>query len=119
MARVVAIADFFDAITTKRSYHDVLSTEDAIEVMTKSIGKKIDPTLFRIFVSKIKGLVMTGNKELNLDDDFDPCRPHNVLPFKKLKPQKQNHDLFEKEDDFGEVKDYLKTILSKNKKKTS
>src|SRR5690606_13361046 len=33
MARITAIADFFDAITTKRSYHEALSTEDALAVM--------------------------------------------------------------------------------------
>ena len=38
-ARVTAIADFFDAITTKRTYHEVLTTEDAIAVMAKTVGK--------------------------------------------------------------------------------
>ena len=42
LARVCAIADFFDAITTKRSYSDVMSVSQAIAIMEKTSGKKID-----------------------------------------------------------------------------
>ena len=86
LARVTAIADFFDAVTTKRSYHDVLSTEDAIAVMSKSVGKKLDPALFEIFTKSVKQLVLTGKNNRELPEDFDPCQPQNVLPFAPLKP---------------------------------
>lgn len=81
-ARITAIADFFDAITTKRSYHQVLSTEDALILMAKSSGKKLDSELFKIFSKGIveQSLLNSGNKEL--DESFDPCQPQNVLPFK-------------------------------------
>jgi HD-GYP domain-containing protein (c-di-GMP phosphodiesterase class II) len=82
LARITAIADFFDAITTKRSYHEVMSTEDAIAVMSKSVGKKIDPQLFEIFTKSLKQLVLAGKINKELPDDFDPCQPQNVLPFR-------------------------------------
>ena len=86
LARITAIADFFDAITTKRSYHEVLSTEDAIALMAKSVGKKIDPQLFEIFTKSVKQLVLPGNKlNRELPEDFDPCQPQNVLPFRAPK----------------------------------
>lgn len=85
LARVTAIADFFDAITTKRSYHDVLSTEDAIAVMSKAVGKKIDPQLFDIFTKSVKQLVLTGKMHKELPEEFDPCQPQNVLPFRNPK----------------------------------
>ena len=85
LARVTAIADFFDAITTKRTYHEVLSTEDAISVMSKAVGKKIDPQLFEIFTKSVKQLVMTGKLNKELPEDFDPCQPQNVLPFRNPK----------------------------------
>ena len=82
MARVCAIADFFDAITTKRSYHEVLSTEEAVQVMEKSVGKKIDPKIFKVFKKTVSTLQTKVDSQLELPDDFDPCQPHNVLPFK-------------------------------------
>ncbi|MBP9682130.1 MAG: hypothetical protein KBD76_12045, partial [Bacteriovorax sp.] len=87
LARVTAIADFFDAITTKRSYHEVLNTEDAIAVMSKSVGKKLDPLLFELFTKNIKQLILLGKTHKELPDDFDPCQPQNVLPFNPPKPK--------------------------------
>ena len=86
MARVVAIADFFDAITTKRSYHEVLSIPDALTIMDKTAGKKIDPHIFSVFRRHANDIVQktTGiAKDLEIDESFDPCQPHNVLPFVK------------------------------------
>lgn len=86
LARITAIADFFDAITTKRSYHEVLSTEEALNVMSKSIGKKLDPHLFEMFTKNVKQLVVNGKINKELPEDFDPCQPQNVLPFRNPKP---------------------------------
>lgn len=104
MARVTAIADFFDAITTKRSYHEVLSTEDALEIMARSVGRKIDPKIFEIFTKNVN-LVLTGNVKQQLPDDFDACRPHNVLPLKDIGPEVTQKNFFKKEESsYGKVK---------------
>jgi HD-GYP domain-containing protein (c-di-GMP phosphodiesterase class II) len=84
-ARITAIADFFDAITTKRSYHEVLSTEDALQVMSKSVGKKIDPILFEAFTKNVKQVIINGKGNRELPDSFDPCQPQNLLPFRTPK----------------------------------
>ncbi len=102
-ARIVAIADFFDAITTKRSYHEVLSTPDALAIMEKTKGKKLDPKIFDIFASTVKNFG-TGKVRGTLPDSFDPCQPQNELPFVKETAKKQDHDLFGKKDDYGKVK---------------
>lgn len=105
LARITAIADFFDAITTKRSYHEVLSTEDAILVMSKSVGKKIDPELFEIFKKSVKQLVLNGKNHKELPEDFDPCQPQNVLPFRNPKGFKvEGFGKEEKPMTFGKVK---------------
>ena len=106
LARVTSIADFFDAITTKRSYHSVLSTEDAIAVMSKSVGKKIDPHLFEVFTTSVKQLVLTGKNTQELPDDFDPCQPQNVLPFQRVKPSFKIEGFGDKESlkTFGKIK---------------
>jgi len=103
LARVTAIADFFDAITTKRSYHDALTPEEALGVMSRSVGKKIDPKLFELFSNNISKVVdRAHNKEL--PSDFDPCQPHDVLPFRQVAAKKQQTDFFKKEEqNFGKV----------------
>jgi hypothetical protein len=103
---VTAIADFFDAITTKRSYHNVLPTEDAIAVMAKSVGKKLDPELFEIFTKSVKQLVMTGKINKELPEDFDPCQPQNVLPFRTPRPSFKVEGFGDKEKElaFGKIK---------------
>ncbi len=108
-ARITAIADFFDAITTKRSYHNVLSISEAIKLMEKTVGKKLDPKIFELFkrnVGKISEFSVDNNK--TLPDDFDPCQPHEELPFEKYvqKKQYQKEDIFkdEKKKDYGKVK---------------
>jgi HD-GYP domain-containing protein (c-di-GMP phosphodiesterase class II) len=103
-ARIVAIADFYDAITTKRSYHEVLSTKEAIELMGKAVGKKIDPKIFDVFVKSID-MVLEGKGSHELPEDFDPCQPQNDLPYQKVKPKVQRSDFTKKDkEDFGKVK---------------
>jgi HD-GYP domain-containing protein (c-di-GMP phosphodiesterase class II) len=106
LARVTAIADFFDAVTTKRSYHEVLPTEDAIMVMSKSVGKKLDPDLFQIFTVSVKQLVLSGKLNKELPDDFDPCQPQNVLPLMNPKPSFKVEGFGDKEKEraFGKIK---------------
>ena len=105
-ARITAIADFFDAITTKRSYHEVLNVEDAIQVMSKASGKKIDPHLFEIFTKSIKQLILQGKTTQELPEDFDPCQPQNVLPFKRPDPTFKVSGFGDKEKpkNFGKIK---------------
>lgn len=104
-ARVCAIADFFDAITTKRSYHDVLSVDEALKVMDQACGRKIDPHIFEVFVKTIHKEGIEGRANKVLEDDFDPCQPHNVLPFVTPKPKVQQKDILKdaKEKNFGKV----------------
>lgn len=80
LARIIALADFFDAITTKRSYHEVLTIEKAVDVMAKSSGIKLDPDLFFLFMAMLKKLALKDRTPLMIDYDFDPCQPHSLLP---------------------------------------
>lgn len=77
-ARMTSISDFFDAITTKRSYHEPMSPTDALGIIENSCGKKVDPKLFTLFKNRIM-----GEKQLDsgicLPDSFDPCQPHHKL----------------------------------------
>lgn len=53
-ARIVTVADSFDAMTTDRSYRKALSIEEAIERLNAGAGIQFDPNLVRIFVEYIQ-----------------------------------------------------------------
>ncbi|MEK6706263.1 MAG: HD domain-containing phosphohydrolase, partial [Bdellovibrionota bacterium] len=84
LSRITAVADFFDAVTTKRSYHEPISTEDAIALMSHSQGKKLDPDLFLLFTEHIQKWKAAEHaqkhQDVELAPDFDPCQPHKELP---------------------------------------
>jgi HD-GYP domain-containing protein (c-di-GMP phosphodiesterase class II) len=49
-ARVLAVADAFDAMTTERPYQHALATEMALAEIDRCAGTQFDPRLARIFV---------------------------------------------------------------------
>ncbi len=55
-ARIIAIADAFDAMTVKRSYRDAMSETEAVAEIKKYAGSQFDPEIARIFVEKVINL---------------------------------------------------------------
>ncbi|MEO6527072.1 MAG: HD domain-containing phosphohydrolase [Gemmatimonadaceae bacterium] len=53
-ARVVCIADVYDALTSRRSYKEPFTHEMAMEVMRKQIGLGFDPALFAQFEEMVR-----------------------------------------------------------------
>lgn len=49
-ARIMAIADVYDALVSKRCYKKAMSFEEAFEVMEKSMGSHFDPNLEQVFL---------------------------------------------------------------------
>ncbi len=49
-ARIMAIADVYDALVSKRCYKEAMSFEKAYEVMMESMGSHFDPGLEQVFV---------------------------------------------------------------------
>lgn len=54
LARIAAIADSFDAMTSKRSYRDSLSLEIVISEFEKCTGTQFDPKIANIFLDILK-----------------------------------------------------------------
>jgi diguanylate cyclase len=52
-ARMLAIADSYDAMTSERAYKKVLSNAEAIKEITKCSGTQFDPSLVKIFIEKV------------------------------------------------------------------
>jgi putative nucleotidyltransferase with HDIG domain len=53
-ARIIAVVDAFNAITTNRPYHKALSEQEALEEIAVNSGKQFDPTVVEAFLKIMK-----------------------------------------------------------------
>lgn len=60
-ARIMAIADVFDALVSPRCYKDPFSTDEAFEIISLSRGTHFDPVLTDLFISKKDEVVKIFN----------------------------------------------------------
>ena len=61
-ARIVALADVFDALTTNRPYKEAWSIERALETMKAEAGTHFDPHLLNVFVSIFPEIIAIKEK---------------------------------------------------------
>lgn len=54
MARIIAVADSYDAMTSERLYKKALKKEDAIVELQKCSGSQFDPHIIRVFLNYLK-----------------------------------------------------------------
>jgi len=52
-ARICAIADVFDALSTQRPYKKAFSEQRVLEMMSEDSGRHFDPRLFDVFLSSL------------------------------------------------------------------
>jgi len=64
-ARIVAIADVFDALATKRNYKEAFPIEKVLEIMEDGRGTHFDPVLLNVFFNNLDKimLVWENNKD--------------------------------------------------------
>ena len=55
-ARILAVVDYFDALTSERPYHKAMSDEGAIGLLRQEAGKALDPNLVQMFVDNMDQL---------------------------------------------------------------
>ena len=51
LGRIIAIADVFDALTTKRPYKEPYTTKEALDIILEGKGKSFDPDVFQAFLA--------------------------------------------------------------------
>jgi putative two-component system response regulator len=56
-ARIVAIADVFDALTSVRPYKKAWSIEETLALLERDAGTHFDPSLVPIFISKLDDIL--------------------------------------------------------------
>ena len=82
-SRIVAVADAYDAMTSRRSYSEARAQEEAMRLIVESAGHGLDPALVRLFVTMLG--VYPPRSVVGLDDgriavvvrpgETDPLRP--------------------------------------------
>ena len=53
-ARILAVADAYDALTSRRPYRDALSQEEALGVIEEAAGSQFDPVIVRAFLTSLR-----------------------------------------------------------------
>lgn len=61
LARIVSVADAFDAMTSKRAYRDAMSRGESVSELVKNRGKQFDPDALDAFIDFLHGV--NGEKE--------------------------------------------------------
>jgi HD domain len=86
-ARVIAVADAFDAMTSNRSYRGARSIEEAVADLRKWSGTQFDPALVDAFVAALskagwhqpQAPRMASADRLAVQDHDDPTTPLQVI----------------------------------------
>ncbi|MEZ4527153.1 MAG: cyclic nucleotide-binding domain-containing protein [Desulfobacterales bacterium] len=74
-ARIVAIVDAFDAITSDRPYEPALSTDEAVERIKKDRGTHFDPEITDVFINHIDEIEKIKKLLQDIPNDFED-RPY-------------------------------------------
>jgi putative nucleotidyltransferase with HDIG domain len=68
LARILTVADSFEAMTSSRPYREGMNPGDAVAELNKCAGKQFDPKVVEVFVDVIAEMERSG----------DPTRPESV-----------------------------------------
>ncbi len=63
-ARIMAIADVFDALISKRCYKEAMPIDDAINIIIKDAGTHFDPNIVEVFKEIIPEFKEAANRKL-------------------------------------------------------
>ena len=56
LARIVAVADAFDSMTSLRAYRASMSLEDAVRELRVNLGKQFDPKVVAAFLDSLSAV---------------------------------------------------------------
>ena len=69
-ARIVAIADVFDALTSKRPYKEAFSFELSMNILEEGKGRHFDPNILEVFLTNRSRVKQMYDEFVSLDKDY-------------------------------------------------
>ncbi|RKN86725.1 HD-GYP domain-containing protein [Paenibacillus ginsengarvi] len=70
LARITAVADAFDAMTSKRSYRDALTVDEAYKRIVEGRGTQFDPQVVQLFIEVYPEFVQYVKEEQKRLNDY-------------------------------------------------
>ncbi len=61
LARIISIADVYDALTSDRSYRSKMSQDKALAILSESAGSQFDPEISKVFIDLLHQRTMDLN----------------------------------------------------------
>jgi len=74
LARIVSLADAYDAMTSTRPYRAALPREQALAEIVRGTGKQFDPLIANVFLEMSEADVTPGKKKILIADDEPSVR---------------------------------------------
>ena len=85
--RILAVADVFDAITSKRHYRDKMPIKNVLGIISDGSGSHFDPilvdTFLKVPLDKIVGVLLSDTDYKISDADKEIIESHNLLDIRK------------------------------------
>ena len=78
-ARIMAIADVFDALVSKRCYKDAISAEEAFKIIKKDSGTHFDPELVKVFLKHKNKYQKINIKFKEIDSSKQLAENQNII----------------------------------------
>ncbi len=79
-SRIIAVADYFEAITSKRHYREAMSLSDALKLITEIRGTHLDPEVTDAFIrycgKNLSSLLNRDTKTILPSEFSDPSAQH-------------------------------------------
>jgi response regulator RpfG family c-di-GMP phosphodiesterase/signal transduction histidine kinase len=69
--RITAVADVFDALSSKRPYKEAFPLEKCLKIMEDGRGTHFDPTVLDAFFNSLDDILRF--RKIHAEDDGDPC----------------------------------------------
>jgi HD-GYP domain-containing protein (c-di-GMP phosphodiesterase class II) len=94
-ARIIQVADIFDALTTNRSYRGAFAWEKALDIMRSEAGKTVDPWIFDTFDRMIRRILapVTADAPAEVPHDRTDLRSHRGLTWEELTARAEQFSL--------------------------
>ena len=91
--RILAVADVFDAITSKRHYRDKMPIKNVLGIISDGAGSHFDPnlvdTFLKISLDKVVGVLLSDTEYKISDEDKPILESHNLYDIKNYSSAEQ------------------------------